>query len=178
GIDLTPGAWYHKLISTINGRGFFFFSSRRRHTRFSRDWSSDVCSSDLSTYTSTCTLRLLLPTFTTRPTKSTMEPAGMGCLKSMRSEGTVTSALRQKRVAVMNDTSSSHARAVPPNSVPWWLVVGGNTALLMLVTDNSMRRWISSSRVVMATSSQRHRDCQPWRTPSAGHCLDSKSTNV
>src|SRR5690606_41061397 len=27
---------------------FFFFSSRRRHTRFSRDWSSDVCSSDLS----------------------------------------------------------------------------------------------------------------------------------
>src|SRR2546422_9215007 len=27
--------------------GFFFFSSRRRHTRCSRDWSSDVCSSDL-----------------------------------------------------------------------------------------------------------------------------------
>src|SRR5690606_39326633 len=27
----------------------FFFSSRRRHTRFSRDWSSDVCSSDLLT---------------------------------------------------------------------------------------------------------------------------------
>src|SRR4030043_453710 len=36
---------------------FFFFSSRRRHTRGSRDWSSDVCSSDLAkvvggTYTS------------------------------------------------------------------------------------------------------------------------------
>src|SRR2546429_4727068 len=28
-------------------RDFFFFSSRRRHTRCSRDWSSDVCSSDL-----------------------------------------------------------------------------------------------------------------------------------
>src|SRR5712675_162555 len=28
-------------------RLFFFFSSRRRHTRCSRDWSSDVCSSDL-----------------------------------------------------------------------------------------------------------------------------------
>ena len=27
---------------------FFFFSSRRRHTRVRRDWSSDVCSSDLS----------------------------------------------------------------------------------------------------------------------------------
>src|SRR5215203_9184 len=28
-------------------RVFFFFSSRRRHTRYWRDWSSDVCSSDL-----------------------------------------------------------------------------------------------------------------------------------
>src|SRR5258707_9556620 len=27
---------------------FFFFSSRRRHTRYWRDWSSDVCSSDLN----------------------------------------------------------------------------------------------------------------------------------
>src|SRR5581483_12098269 len=26
---------------------YFFFSSRRRHTRYWRDWSSDVCSSDL-----------------------------------------------------------------------------------------------------------------------------------
>src|SRR2546422_4791739 len=30
---------------------FFFFSSRRRHTRCSRDWSSDVCSSDLKSFT-------------------------------------------------------------------------------------------------------------------------------
>src|SRR5207253_5894035 len=30
---------------------FFFFSSRRRHTRWPRDWSSDVCSSDLLTLT-------------------------------------------------------------------------------------------------------------------------------
>src|SRR5438445_11548899 len=29
---------------------FFFFSSRRRHTRYWRDWSSDVCSSDLYFY--------------------------------------------------------------------------------------------------------------------------------
>ena len=27
---------------------FFFFSSRRRHTRYQCDWSSDVCSSDLT----------------------------------------------------------------------------------------------------------------------------------
>src|SRR5690349_25178459 len=31
-------------------RWYFFFSSRRRHTRSLRDWSSDVCSSDLSEY--------------------------------------------------------------------------------------------------------------------------------
>src|SRR2546427_1280713 len=29
---------------------FFFFSSRRRHTRFDCDWSSDVCSSDLTSF--------------------------------------------------------------------------------------------------------------------------------
>src|SRR5207245_3797554 len=29
---------------------FFFFSSRRRHTRCYRDWSSDVCSSDLRSF--------------------------------------------------------------------------------------------------------------------------------
>src|SRR2546422_6024099 len=34
------------LVSLIS-RCTFFFSSRRRHTRCSRDWSSDVCSSDL-----------------------------------------------------------------------------------------------------------------------------------
>src|SRR3712207_1675895 len=31
----------------MRGIIFFFFSSRRRHTRYWRDWSSDVCSSDL-----------------------------------------------------------------------------------------------------------------------------------
>src|SRR5206468_12623445 len=34
---------YHAILWTIS----FFFSSRRRHTRSDRDWSSDVCSSDL-----------------------------------------------------------------------------------------------------------------------------------
>src|SRR2546422_10704830 len=33
---------------------FFFFSSRRRHTRCSRDWSSDVCSSDLVSFGPEC----------------------------------------------------------------------------------------------------------------------------
>src|SRR5256886_7214332 len=33
--------------SRLSERRCFFFSSRRRHTRFDCDWSSDVCSSDL-----------------------------------------------------------------------------------------------------------------------------------
>src|SRR5256884_4652038 len=39
---------------------FFFFSSRRRHTRCSRDWSSDVCSSDLE-FTNATTTQLVDP---------------------------------------------------------------------------------------------------------------------
>src|SRR5436305_14898113 len=39
------------LLNILLGKGaglfFFFFSSRRRHTRCGRDWSPDVCSSDL-----------------------------------------------------------------------------------------------------------------------------------
>src|SRR5260370_20435565 len=36
-----------RCVNIINAFLFFFFSSRRRHTRFKCDWSSDVCSSDL-----------------------------------------------------------------------------------------------------------------------------------
>src|SRR5256884_6539759 len=35
------------VVTSCSVSLFFFFSSRRRHTRCSRDWSSDVCSSDL-----------------------------------------------------------------------------------------------------------------------------------
>src|SRR3989442_3094409 len=41
-----PCTFLMREISS-NGQDYFFFSSRRRHTRCGRDWSSDVCSSDL-----------------------------------------------------------------------------------------------------------------------------------
>src|SRR5260370_4048290 len=42
-------SWDHIAFNPMGGRlcRVFFFSSRRRHTRFKCDWSSDVCSSDL-----------------------------------------------------------------------------------------------------------------------------------
>src|SRR2546422_515880 len=44
--------------STARCVSFFFFSSRRRHTRCSRDWSSDVCSSDLMPNSAAATSRV------------------------------------------------------------------------------------------------------------------------
>src|SRR5690606_18112377 len=42
---------------SVRYSAYFFFSSRRRHTRFSRDWSSDVCSSDLERLGNTVLLK-------------------------------------------------------------------------------------------------------------------------
>src|SRR5882757_5803477 len=47
-IDGFPAWMLHDpTLPMPNLRRLFFFSSRRRHTRYWRDWSSDVCSSDL-----------------------------------------------------------------------------------------------------------------------------------
>src|SRR5207237_5735601 len=45
--------------NTQSANGIFFFSSRRRHTSFKCDWSSDVCSSDLGGSVGACTGTLL-----------------------------------------------------------------------------------------------------------------------
>src|SRR6266542_5509509 len=42
------------MVGSMQIRCFFFFSSRRRHTRCYRDWSSDVCSSDLGSSDPRC----------------------------------------------------------------------------------------------------------------------------
>src|SRR3712207_7825571 len=47
----------------MKGGSFFFFSSRRRHTRYWRDWSSDVCSSDLMTNNSSSSKKQYLDKF-------------------------------------------------------------------------------------------------------------------
>src|SRR5438309_4969087 len=52
---------------------FFFCSSRRRHTRWNCDWSSDVCSSDLSSITLTVTV-CTCPS-ASAPARSAIRPA-------------------------------------------------------------------------------------------------------
>src|SRR3712207_5417215 len=74
---------------------FFFFSSRRRHTRYWRDWSSDVCSSDLPCIWSSrpapgVVRALVLPRWLTRPA---------GCPR-------VTSALHTQALGVLIMTVS------------------------------------------------------------------------
>src|SRR5438477_5558404 len=49
------------LLDQANLACFFFFSSRRRHTRLTCDWSSDVCSSDLVTSDGVSVVRGRLP---------------------------------------------------------------------------------------------------------------------
>src|SRR5256884_301861 len=46
-LNSLQNTWPYGYSMPIAVRYTFFFSSRRRHTRCSRDWSSDVCSSDL-----------------------------------------------------------------------------------------------------------------------------------
>src|SRR5206468_5779523 len=70
------------LLSTLVVCVFFFFSSRRRHTRSDRDWSSDVCSSDLPRF-----LRLLALSATAGNLKNlgqikTQQDAKAGRIKS------------------------------------------------------------------------------------------------
>src|SRR5205809_6775159 len=63
---------------------FFFFSSRRRHTRCSRDWSSDVCSSDLAS------------AHAERARRGRLLFRGHGCLTSVILGGTCPAPLTHK----------------------------------------------------------------------------------
>src|SRR5258706_9431835 len=75
---------------------FFFFSSRRRHTRLVSDWSSDVCSSDLVTATllrggyrnregAVDTSHLFLSPFNSSPMSHVLEPAIVRLTRWIRS---------------------------------------------------------------------------------------------
>src|SRR2546430_6883445 len=61
--DISLGITTEVLFRSCTLVFLFFFSSRRRHTRFDCDWSSDVCSSDLIDDASTDRSRALLESY-------------------------------------------------------------------------------------------------------------------
>src|SRR2546429_146816 len=66
---------------------FVFFSSRRRHTRCSRDWSSDVCSSDLGSGHSSPFI-VVEPIFLSSFTWSSTNTSGNRCFSQQWSDAT------------------------------------------------------------------------------------------
>src|SRR2546422_1418418 len=66
----------------------FFFSSRRRHTRCSRDWSSDVCSSDLELRIGRAALQL--------GARGRVKLSGLGALHEVRDQETQQLTVRDR----------------------------------------------------------------------------------
>src|SRR2546422_584045 len=111
----------------------FFFSSRRRHTRCSRDWSSDVCSSDLDRATGV-TLSDTWPSGFTRgtitPSQGTCTPATTGqnftcALGTLAKGGSATVTVTY---TVPASTTGSQTNTVTVSSDTPDPVAGNNTA--------------------------------------------------
>src|SRR3712207_8871756 len=68
-------SWLCSYITITLTNFYFFFSSRRRHTRYWRDWSSDVCSSDLGSWGTASATGSSWATSSTSATSSSSPPA-------------------------------------------------------------------------------------------------------
>src|SRR2546430_7002168 len=86
-VRLSRDTWSVRGSPAALGKSLFFLSSRRRHTRFDCDWSSDVCSSDLS-QTAAC----LPPDGRERPREQL--PALVDLLIVLGGDGTLLAAAR------------------------------------------------------------------------------------
>src|SRR5699024_11893766 len=75
---------------------FFFFSSRRRHTRSKRDWSSDVCSSDL------IISFLEIPLYSLPYTLHNRESCLLHCFSVLSHNGLLIITLKASRVSLIN----------------------------------------------------------------------------
>src|SRR3712207_7245476 len=83
-----------------DGVEFVFFSSRRRHTRYWRDWSSDVCSSDLWT-------AFVLWLYTSQP-----QP--LPCIATVSFENLSLKSLNLPNVLLIASESSASGSPPPP----------------------------------------------------------------
>src|SRR5690606_32139907 len=101
---------------------FFFFSSRIRHTRFSRDWSSDVCSSDLrrASATRACSFATRAAAFFRLLEPFCLRDRSFCALRSRRS------ALRRNFGEAIFFPLERTAKWVSPRSIPTSCVVSGS----------------------------------------------------
>src|SRR5205814_7843409 len=82
---------YHLFYLSI----FFFFSSRRRHTRCLSDWSSDVCSSDLPRPDGAAGV---VPVPSWAPSPRWALPARRGCRRGLRAHSASLPRSEERRV--------------------------------------------------------------------------------
>src|SRR5256886_17652638 len=97
---------------------FFFFSSRRRHTRFDCDWSSNVCSSDLVSGADRPFLSVINPnfdSFTFRANDKGLSIVDPNSAK-LTIDGQVVPLTASPKVGDATDFSYKPAAPFPPNS--------------------------------------------------------------
>src|SRR5699024_12610865 len=96
----------------------FFFSSRRRHTRSKRDWSSDVCSSDLDS----TSLPDPVDGFLSAAQTSELKGKKLGVIKQLRGQG-YQDGLRDASSAALHVAAAARAETVEPDgpAIPYAL---------------------------------------------------------
>src|SRR5690625_5946944 len=93
----------------------FFFSSRRRHTRWPRDWSSDVCSSDLGERFQTSVVVMRLATLTSggdcpglNAVIRAIEIGRASCRERGLVRGMEETLIKQEKKHISNEIKSKH----------------------------------------------------------------------
>src|SRR6266481_2361598 len=152
---------------------FFFFSSRRRHTRWNCDWSSDVCSSDLIPVNAGAfaKLQLLLPGETAAPgtgAGKTGLPAAQISGASFNATVNAVDAnwnLINSVTDTVGITSSDSHASLPANAA---LVTGTQIFSVTLISDGSATANTSSSITVNAGASAKLQLLMPGETAAPG----------
>src|SRR5207247_7174170 len=100
-----------------------FFSSRRRHTRSTRDWSSDVCSSDLAEREGGRRRRGITTHVTRGPDRTTWDEPACQLASSEVEQHPYRSSSTVRRVgSIVRTTGRSEERRVGKESASWWVV--------------------------------------------------------
>src|SRR3989449_383009 len=147
-------------LASVSFVVFFFFSSRRRHTRCSRDWSSDVCSSDLvtagDTRTYTITVSNAGPSDATSVTLSDTWPGGFTRGTTTPSQGTCTTTTGQNFSCSLGTIPAGGSATVTVNyTVPASTPAGPQTNTVTVsspVSDPNTANNTASDTNTVATS--------------------------